>query len=93
MMATAWDNVPENQATGDQVLGPQPPDLVNKLNTERVELAQKIERLKTFMTLDAKFQELSYRHQNLLQDQLLAMSSYESTLVERMTLLNTPNDK
>ena len=29
-----------------QELGPQPPELVGKLNTERTELAQKIERLK-----------------------------------------------
>ena len=92
MMATAWDNVPENQATGDQVLGPQPPDLVNKLNTERVELAQKIERLKTFMTLDAKFKELDYYHAKLLKEQLLAMNNYESILVERLTLLNQPNE-
>lgn len=92
MMATAWDNVPENQATGDQVLGPQPPDLVNKLNTERVELAQKIERLKTFITLDAKYKELDYRHRDLLEEQLRLMNAYEQTLVERMILLNQPNE-
>lgn len=91
-MATAWDNVPENQATGDQVLGPQPPDLVNKLNIERVELAQKIERLKTFMTLDAKFKEIGYRHQGLLEDQLRGMRIYEQALVERMILLNQQNE-
>ena len=91
-MATAWDNVPENQATGDQVLGPQPPDLVNKLNTERVELAQKIERLKTFITLDAKYKELDYRHRDLLEEQLRLMNAYEQTLVERMILLNQPNE-
>jgi hypothetical protein len=72
--------------------GPQPPDLVNKLNTERVELAQKIERLKTFMTLDAKFKELDYRHRDLLEEQLRLMNAYEQTLVERMTLLNQPNE-
>lgn len=72
--------------------GPQPPELLGKLNTERVELAQKIERLKTFITLDAKFQEVDYYHQKLLKEQLMAMNSYESVLVERMTLLNQPNE-
>lgn len=71
---------------------PQPPDLVNKLNTERVELAQKIERLKTFITLDAKFKELDYRHRDLLEEQLRLMNAYEQTLVDRMTLLNQPNE-
>ena len=72
--------------------GPQPPDLVNKLNTERVELAQKIERLKTFITLDAKYKELDYRHRDLLEEQLRLMNAYEQTLVERMILLNQPNE-
>ena len=72
--------------------GPQPPDLVSKLNTERVELAQKIERLKTFITLDAKFKELDYRHRDLLEEQLRLMNAYEQTLVERLTLLNQPNE-
>ena len=71
---------------------PQPPDLVNKLNTERVELAQKIERLKTFITLDAKYKELDYRHRDLLEEQLRLMNAYEQTLVDRMTLLNQPNE-
>lgn len=72
--------------------GPQPPELVGKLNTERVELAQKIERLKTFITLDATYQGLDYYAQKLLQDQLSAMSRYEDILVERMTLLNQKNE-
>ena len=72
--------------------GPQPPDLVRKLDTERVELAMKIERLKMFMTLDAKFKELDYRHRDLLEEQLRLMNAYEQTLVERMTLLNQPNE-
>ena len=71
---------------------PQPPDLVNKLNTERVELAQKIERLKTFITLDAKYKELDYRHRDLLEEQLRLMNAYEQTLVDRMTLLNQPHE-
>lgn len=72
--------------------GPQLPDLVRKLDTERVELAMKIERLKMFMTLDAKFKELDYRHRELLEEQLRLMNAYEQTLVERMTLLNQPNE-
>ena len=92
MIATAWDNVPENQATGDQVLGPQPPELVGKLHTERIELAQKIEKLKTFITVDAKYKELDYYQARLLEDQLVAMNSYESILVQRLVLLNKPNE-
>ena len=68
--------------------GPQPPELVAKLNTERVELAQKIERLKTFMTLDATFKGLSWHHRRLLEQQLENMSKYDGNLVERMILLN-----
>ena len=92
MIATAWDNVPENQTTGDQVLGPQPPELVGKLHIERIELAQKIEKLKTFITMDAKFKELDYYQARLLEDQLVAMNSYESILVQRLVLLNKPNE-
>ena len=92
MIATAWDNVPENQATGDQVLGPQPPELVGKLHIERIELAQKIEKLKTFITVDAKYKELDYYQARLLEDQLVAMNSYESILVQRLVLLNKPNE-
>ncbi len=82
-----WDVSPEPQ---EEEVGPQPPELVGKLNTERVELAQKIERLKTFMTLDAKFKELNWDHRTLLQQQLENMSKYEGNLVERMILLNEP---
>lgn len=92
MIATAWDNVPENQTTGDQVLGPQPPELVGKLHIERIELAQKIEKLKTFITMDAKFKEVDWTHRRLLKDQLEAMQSYEAALVDRLVLLNTPNE-
>ena len=80
-----WDVSPEPE---QQEVGPQPPELVGKLNTERVELAQKIERLKTFMTLDATFKGLSWQHRNLLENQLTAMNRYEAVLVERMILLN-----
>lgn len=71
--------------------GPQPPELVGKLHIERIELAEKIERLKTFITMDAKFKELDYYQARLLEDQLVAMNSYESILVQRLVLLNKPN--
>lgn len=82
--ATGWEGVLQE--------GPQPPALVARLDSERVELAMKIEKLKCFMTLDAKYKELDYRHRDLLEQQLRAMNAYESTLVERLTLLNQPNE-
>ncbi len=87
MSIPMWDVSPEPE---QQEVGPQPPELVGKLNTERVELAQKIERLKTFMTLDATFKELNYDHKNLLKEQLNTMNMYENILVQRMVLLNQP---
>lgn len=75
-----------------QEAGPQPPELVGKLHIERLELAQKIERLKTFITMDAKFKEIDYRHRDLLEDQLRLMNAYEQVLVDRLTLLNQPNE-
>ena len=90
---TGWEtDIPENPEEANDILGALPQDLVNKLNTERVELAQKIERLKTFITLDAKYTELDYYDQKLLKEQLMAMNSYESVLVERLTLLNQKNE-
>ena len=71
--------------------GPQPPDLVNRLNNERVELAQKIEKLKTFITIDATFTGLDYIHRELLEQQLRTMNAYENVLVQRLVLLNQPN--
>ncbi len=87
MSIPMWDVSPEPE---QQEVGPQPPELVGKLNTERVELSQKIERLKTFMTLDATFKELNYDHKNLLKEQLNTMNMYENILVQRMILLNQP---
>lgn len=83
MSASGWDNVPEQPL--------QEPSVQFKVGEERIELAMKIEKLKSFMTTNPKFQELSYKHQCLLQDQLLAMNSYESALVERLILLNQKN--
>lgn len=88
MIATAWDVSPEPQQ--QEEVGPQPPELVGKLNTERVELSQKIEKLKTFLTLDATFKNLNYEHKELLEKQLNTMNKYENILVQRMILLNQP---
>jgi hypothetical protein len=91
MIATAWDDVPQSP-------GPQPemniqePSLQYKLGVERIELAQKIEKLKSFMTTNPAFKELSYRHSRLLEEQLASMQMYEGVLVQRMTLLNNPNN-
>ena len=89
MIATAWNYAPEPKQQKEEV-GPQPPELISKLDKERVELGQKIERLKTFVTLDGRFRELSWEHKKLLEEQLGAMSTYESILVRRMMLLNQP---
>lgn len=84
-----WDVSPEPEQQQQEV-GPQPPELVAKLNTERVELSQKIEKLKTFLTLDATFKNLNYEHKELLEKQLNTMNKYENILVQRMILLNQP---
>lgn len=84
MIATAWDSP---SGTGPQE-GPQPPELVGKLHIERLELAQKIEKLKTFISMDAKYKEVNYFHRKLLKEQLSTMARYEEILVERLTMLN-----
>jgi len=68
------------------------PTLQEKLDKERTELADKIERLKIFMTNSPSFRKLNYRHRDLLEQQLRSMSAYESILVERLTLLNQNED-
>jgi len=87
MIATAWDTVPERPE-------PEPVDptmeLIVKLNKERLELSEKIEKLKLFITTTYSFRKLNYGHRRLLEDQLVAMNRYEQVLVERMTLLNNP---
>ena len=83
MSAAGWDNVPEQPL--------QEPSLQEKLNEERIELSSKIQRLKAFITMDAKYKELDYYQARLLEDQLVAMNSYESILVQRLVLLNKPN--
>ena len=84
MIATAWDNVPEQKQEADL-------PLQHKLHIERIELSNKIEKLKTFMTMSADFKAVNYRHANLLEEQLSAMQRYEQVLVQRMILLNNPN--
>lgn len=82
--STGWESVPEQPL---QEVG-----LAGKLHIERLELAQKIERLKIFLTVDAKFKDVEYSHKRLLEDQLRAMTRYEEVLVERLVLLNQPNE-
>jgi hypothetical protein len=84
MIATAWDDVPQSP-------GPQEISLSGKLHIERIELSNKIEKLKAFMTMNPDFKALNYRHVNLLEEQLSAMQRYENILVQRMTILNNPN--
>ena len=83
MSAAGWDNVPEQPL--------QEPSVQFKVGEERIELAMKIEKLKSFMTTNPKFKELDYYQARLLEDQLVAMNSYESILVQRLILLNKPN--
>ena len=64
------------------------PTLQEKLHEERIELSSKIQRLKTFITMDSKFKELGWEHKDLLKHQLKAMLHYEEILIERLTLLN-----
>jgi hypothetical protein len=85
MMASGLEGILKEMA-------PNLPELTKKLDMERVELAQKIERLKTFMTLDARYQELDHYQSRLLEEQLVAMNTYEGILVQRMTLLNQKED-
>ena len=88
MIATAWDNVPEQE-----VAEPVDPtmELVEKLHNERIQLAEKIEKLKMFFTTYT-FKNLYWKHRSLLEDQLEAMVKYENVLVERIILLNQPNE-
>lgn len=86
-MATGWETSPQ------QEVGPQQdsePTLQQKLNEERIELSKKLQKLKTFVTMDAKFKELNYEHKELLEEQLNTMNKYENILVQRMILLNQP---
>ncbi len=62
-----------------------------RLIDERAELAERIEKLKMFITTNSGYKALTYDHQNLLEDQLEAMETYESVLIQRLTLLNKQN--
>lgn len=86
MIATAWDNVPVSNEL------PQP-SLLERLDLERSQLAEKIEKLKMFMTTNPEFQELNWHHRRLLESQLDHMSKYEGNLVERMILLNQKEEE
>ena len=62
-----------------------------RLLEERAELAERIEMLKLFITLNSAYRGLTHEHQNLLEDQLEAMETYESIVIQRLTLLNKQN--
>jgi hypothetical protein len=64
---------------------------LERLLDERGELAERIEKLKLFITTNAGYKSLTNEHQNLLEDQLEAMETYESVLIQRLTLLNKQN--
>ncbi len=85
MSIPTWDVSPEQKQEADL-------PLQSKLHIERIELSTKIEKLKAFMTLNPDFKEVSYRHGRLLEEQLAAMQMYEGILVQRMILLNNPNE-
>ncbi len=84
MIASAWDNVPEEKQEVDL-------PLQSKLHIERLELSSKIEKLKTFMTMNPDFKSVNYFHKRLLDNQLSTMQNYENILVQRMTDLNNPD--
>ena len=89
--ATGWENIPENQEEATDILSALPQDLVSKLNTERTELAEKIEKLKNFITTNPIYKTLNRDHVSLLDDQLEAMETYEHVLITRLALLNLEN--
>jgi hypothetical protein len=84
MIASEWDNVPEEKQEVDL-------PLQSKLHIERIELSGKIEKLKTFMTMNPDFKSVNYFHKRLLDNQLTTMQNYENILVQRMTDLNNPD--
>jgi hypothetical protein len=84
MIATAWDYAPEPKQEADL-------PLQSKLHIERLQLSEKIEKLKIFITMNSEFKALNYRHSRLLEEQLASMQMYEGVLVQRMAILNNPN--
>ena len=84
MIATAWDYAPEPKQEADL-------PLQSKLHIERLQLSEKIEKLKIFITMNSEFKTLNYRHSRLLEEQLASMQMYEGVLVQRMAILNNPN--
>jgi hypothetical protein len=84
MIATAWDVSPEPKQEADL-------PLQSKLHIERLQLSEKIEKLKIFITMNSEFKTLNYRHSRLLEEQLASMQMYEGVLVQRMAILNNPN--
>jgi hypothetical protein len=91
MIATAWDDIPQT-CPPEELKQEADLPLQSKLHIERLELSTKIEKLKAFMTMNPDFKALHYRQARLLEEQLAAMQMYEGMLVQRMTLLNNPNN-
>ena len=57
--------------------------LIQKLNNERKELSQRIEKLKTYLG-SSNFKTLDLNQQNLLIEQLRVMNKYEYILLVRI---------
>ena len=52
---------------------------------------KKIEKLKSFITVNPTYKTLDRDHVSLLDDQLEAMETYEHVLITRLALLNLEN--
>jgi len=61
-------------------------DFKSRLITEQSELAEKIEKLSSFLGGN-NFKSIDPKQQELLRKQLLVMNEYESILSERISLL------
>lgn len=64
---------------------------LSRLIHERAELADRIEKLKVFITSNPIYKTLSRDHVSLLDEQLEAMEAYEHILITRLSLLNLEN--
>ena len=94
MSIPSWDGAPLGSSSTwtSSGTGPQQEiSLSGKLHIERIELSNKIEKLKSFMTMSPDFKNVNYFHKRLLDSQLTTMQNYEKILVQRMTDLNNPD--
>jgi hypothetical protein len=97
MSIPSWDGAPQissNSWTSSGTIPKQETELPlqTKLHNERLDLSEKIQKLKTFVTMSPDYKTLDYRQSRLLEEQLSAMQMYENVLVQRMALLNNPNN-